>query len=92
MQNKIYILQDCDVDGLISSVLVYKYLIHLGVKHENIIVLYHKDKRHGLNEDIMKEIKNDCKLLWIPDANPSSQQYVEDLGNKNIKITTIVIK
>lgn len=86
MQNKIYILQDCDVDGLISSVLVYKYLIHLGVKHENIIVLYHKDKRHGLNEDIMKEIKNDCKLLWIPDANPSSQQYVEDLKNKNIKI------
>ena len=89
MKNKIYILQDRDVDGLVSSVLVYKYLIHLNIPKDNIIVLYHedshKDKKHGLNDDIMEQIKDDCTLLWIPDANASKSEYIKKLNCKIIQ-------
>ena len=85
MKNKIYILQDCDVDGLVSSVLAYKYLVHLNVPKDNVVVLYHEDKRHGLNDDIMGQIKDDCALLWIPDANASKSKYVEKLNCKIIQ-------
>lgn len=66
---KIYILQDSDCDGIFSSALAYKGLVRIGQPQELITVLYHKNKAHGLTSDIVAQIKDDCSLLWIPDAS-----------------------
>ena len=66
---KIYILQDSDCDGIFSSALAYKGLVHIGQPQELITVLYHINKAHGLTKEIVAQIENDCALLWIPDAS-----------------------
>lgn len=84
MQRKIYILQDCDVDGVFSSVLAYKFL-SLIVPAERIQFLYHTDKGHGLTPEIMEQIKPNS-FVWIPDAGSNDVEQCKELQEKGSKI------
>ena len=70
----IYILQDCDADGLFSASLAYMYLVHIGIDKNRLKVLFHSDKTHGLTEEIIDiigvdiDIKTPQSGIWIPDA------------------------
>lgn len=84
--NKIYILQDCDVDGVCSSALIYMFLLDEGVSRDNIRLLVHSDKSHGLTKEIMEQIGNDCKWFIVPDAGTNDYNQQKELNNRGIKI------
>lgn len=84
-----FIVQDCDADGLFSAALLYIGLIKYGVSKDNIKILFHNDKRHGLNEDIMAQIGSDCKFLWLPDANVVEEENALKMQNKGITVIAL---
>lgn len=86
LDNKIYILVDCDVDGFLSASMLYCYLRSLN-KSINIFPLFHNDKSHGLDNNIISQIENDS-LLIIPDASGSEEQY-KTLCDKNVSVTVL---
>lgn len=71
---QVYIVVDCDCDGLFSSAILIDYL-----QREFDMCCYpliHDSKIHGLDdEDIMVEIMNNpLPLVFIPDASGTSEQ------------------
>lgn len=84
-KDKICIIQDCDVDGITSCSLITMYLLHLGVSYNDIKILYHIGKQHGLSSDIMPQIKKDCRLLIIPDAGSNDVEQCKELQQRGIK-------
>ena len=81
-KDKIYIVCDCDCDGICSATISYKYLRHIGISEENIVVLFHTLKQHGLSKDIMTQIKDDCILLWIPDAGSNDMVQCQEITSR----------
>lgn len=85
----IYIVQDCDVDGICSAALMYRFLIYIGIHISHINVLWHDDKKHGLSPEIMSELKKHSAtwkskttpLLIIPDAGTNDAKQCEELIN-----------
>ena len=76
----IYILQDCDLDGLYSSTMLAKWLKDYYKIEPTIII--HKTKKHGLNDDyVMKKLKNKNGLLIIPDASTNDVKECEELSS-----------
>lgn len=73
-----------DVDGVTSCVIAYLYLKHIGLN--NIQVLFHTDKQHGLTKEIMEQIGNDASLVWLPDAGTNDVEQCKELYDKGIKI------
>ena len=90
----IYIIQDCDVDGICSAALMYKFLIFLGVHINRIKVLFHDGKKHGLSKEIMTQIKNALSagnsitnpLIIIPDAGTNDVEQCKSLVNLGCEI------
>lgn len=82
--NTIYIVQDSDVDGQFSAALIYIFLEHLGMR--DIKVLFHIGKQHGLSDDIMEQIGDDCDFLIIPDAGSNDIEQCKELSERGIKI------
>lgn len=65
--NEIYVLQDCDLDGVYSSTMLTRWIATKYQRH--VTMLFHKEKKHGLNDDyVMNKLKNKKGLLIIPDA------------------------
>lgn len=61
------LIQDCDVDGLTSSAIIYQYIKLVNPKTK-INVYIHEGKQHGL-EDCWEEFEGIAyDLLIIPDA------------------------
>lgn len=83
----IYILCDCDCDGVLSSSLIYQYLklLESSIK---ITVLYHKGKKHGIYSKIMEQIA-DNSIVLLPDAGVNSQENADELAKRNIKCIEI---
>lgn len=72
---KILILVDCDVDGLTSSAVLYRYLKTVRPDIE-IELVHHTGKQHGLSPDVLDIIKeSDATIVIIPDAG--SNDYKE---------------
>ena len=87
---KIYIVQDSDIDGILSAALTYKFLIHIGIDEKYIKVLYHSHKTHGLTDGIMEQILVDeCSYLIIPDAGTNDIEKCEELWHQGVKILII---
>lgn len=92
--NCIYIIQDCDVDGICSATLMYRFLVHVGVQEKDIRVLFHEDKKHGLSPDIMMQIEDDmyeCEfdknpLIIIPDAGTNDTKQCDHFAELGCKI------
>ena len=82
-KSRIHIIIDPDVDGYVSSSMVYRYTKHL---KEDIEVTYslHTKKQHGISDDI--EIPADCNLLIIPDAGSNDIEQCKELTEKGIDI------
>lgn len=77
-----------DVDGICSATLTYNMLRWYGIKHSNIIVLFHSNKTHGLTLEIMQELKSymttfnfDIRMVIIPDAGSNDIEQIEELVN-----------
>lgn len=84
---KIYLVQDSDVDGLTSSAIAYMYLVYcINIPKEQVVVLFHKSKEHGLSGDIFNEIKNDCVLIWLPDAATNDMKQCAVLQHRKIDV------
>ena len=78
-KSDVYILQDCDLDGLYSSTMLAKWLN--SYYHIQAEILIHKTKKHGLNDDyIMKKLKNKKGLLIIPDAGTNDVNECKELS------------
>lgn len=88
-KDKIYIIQDCDVDGITSCSLITMYLLHLGVSYNDIKILYHMGKEHGLSDDIIPQIKGDCKLVILPDAGSNDIEQCKKLQDIGVKVLVV---
>lgn len=75
-----------DVDGMTSSAQFYKYIKRFN-NDIKIKLFIHKDKSHGLSDDMMRMLnENKFDLLIIPDAGSSDLKQIEKLKNKDIII------
>ena len=82
VDNKIIIVCDCDCDGYCASTIAYQFLESQGVYTNDIIVLFHSGKQHGLDKKIVAEINTisaeyNISLLWIPDAGTNDVEQCE---------------
>lgn len=90
---KVAICVDVDVDGNLSSAIMYRFLKeYLLVPAEKIQVLFHTSKQHGLratDENMVQQvIDSGAKLLIIPDAGSRDSEPCMVLKEQGI--TTIV--
>lgn len=91
LNDPIYLIVDCDMDGYCSATEIYLYLKH--IKPDiNISYFIHNKKVHGLeDEDIFNSLfglKNSNGLLIIPDANSEENRYKE-IASKGLDILVI---
>lgn len=88
-KSKIYILGDCDCDGYASTTLTHKLIKELDPE-ANVNILLHKEKRHGLYEDIMERVLNlKPDLLIIPDAGSNDKEEIKKLHENGIDVLVI---
>ena len=76
---RVGLIVDCDVDGLTSAAIMYRYLKDI---YPNIKIDYfmHRGKQHGL-EDMMDNVKDqEFDLLIIPDAASNDNEYLAQLN------------
>lgn len=80
-----------DVDGICSATLTYNMLRWHGIKHSNIIILFHSNKTHGLTDEIMQKFiaQNDTSMVVIPDAGSNDIEQIQQLINKNITVVIL---
>ncbi len=86
----IVIVQDADLDGICSTVILYQYLSSLN-PNWNIRILIHKGKERGLNdEDIMNDIiLLHPDLVFVPDAGTNDKIQAEELCKADIGLVVI---
>ena len=86
----IVIVQDADLDGICSTVILYQYLSSLN-PNWNIRILIHKGKERGLSdEDIMNDIMLlHPDLVFVPDAGTNDKIQAEELCKADIGLVVI---
>ena len=86
----IVIVQDADLDGICSTVILYQYLSNLN-PNWNIRILIHKGKERGLSdEDIMNDIiLLHPDLVFVPDAGTNDKIQAEELYKADIGLVVI---
>ena len=86
----IVIVQDADLDGICSTVILYQYLSNLN-PNWNIRILIHKGKERGLSdEDIMNDIiLLHPDLVFVPDAGTNDKIQAEKLCKADIGLVVI---
>lgn len=82
----ITLIQDCDVDGVTSASILYRY-IKRAYPEAKIKVIFHLAKGHGTSDDI--EIPKDTQLLLIPDASIQSNSIAKKLDDMDVKVIII---
>lgn len=71
---KIVLVCDSDCDGYCATTIAYQFLTYQGVSTNDMIILFHNGKQHGLSKDILEQLhilldeEHKISLLWIPDA------------------------
>ena len=84
--NKILVIIDSDVDGITSASLLTNY-IWREFPTADIILQHHESKQHGLSNDIL--IRDDVKLVVIPDAGTNDKKEIEELYRRGIEVLVI---
>ncbi|HSQ88000.1 DHH family phosphoesterase [Romboutsia sp.] len=85
----ILILVDSDADGYCSSATLINYF-RLSLKYKNLVFVMHKDKKHGLTKEVLKEILEiSPDLVIIPDAGSSDYKEHEILANNGIGVVVL---
>lgn len=84
------ILVDCDCDGYMAATICYKLLKELEPEL-NIKFITHKDKRHGLYDDMIEHIKEnvDIDFLIIPDAGSNQVEEIKKVMDLGIEVLVI---
>lgn len=88
--SKIFLIQDCDVDGICSCVIIYQALKTIR-PNWNIKVLLHTSKQRGLDdEDIMARIKKEKPtLVIVTDAGTNNAIQAKVLTEMGIGLIVI---
>ena len=88
--NKIFIIQDGDCDGVCCTVMLYQYLRALK-EDLDISILIHTSKQRGLDdEDIMNRIREEKpNLVIIPDAGTNNKIQAKELCDLGIGLLVI---
>lgn len=83
-EDKIFIIQDPDVDGIVSASILYQYLKAL--KDWDISILMHTGKQRGISDvDIFKKIKEEKpNLVIVPDAGSNDKEQIDELCDLGI--------
>lgn len=83
-EDKIFIIQDPDVDGIVSASILYQYLKAL--KDWDISILMHTGKQRGIGDvDIFKKIKEEKpNLVIVPDAGSNDKEQIDELCDLGI--------
>ena len=86
--SKIGLLVDPDVDGYMGNGALYMYLKKLGM--DNITVLVHKDRKHGLTKFIMEELQTiDLDFLILVDSGSNDYEQHKVLKERGIDILVL---
>ena len=90
LESTVFIIQDGDVDGICSTVILYQYLMKLSDKW-NIKILIHSGKQRGLDdEDIMDRIRQEKPdLVIIPDAGTNNYEQANELCELGIGLIVL---
>jgi single-stranded-DNA-specific exonuclease len=81
----IFIHGDFDVDGITSSALLYRALKDLGAKGQIKVEIEDRDRGHGLNEEVIKQIIDEgFSLVITTDCGVSDHQHIQTLLNHKI--------
>lgn len=90
LDSTVFIIQDGDVDGICSTVILYQYLMKLSDKW-NIQILIHDGKQRGLDdENIMSRIREERPdLVIIPDAGTNNKEQAEELCELGIGLIVL---
>lgn len=88
--NKTYIICDSDLDGITSTVIIYKYMKALKADWD-IEILIHDGKERGLQDDkIFNYIKDNYRpFLIIPDSGTNEYKETKELKNYGIDILVL---
>lgn len=87
-KEQVAILQDCDGDGLMATVIAYDFLKNQGL---NPTVLFHTGKQHGIvvneEENIVEQVvESEATLFWIPDAGSGNIKECRKLKRQGIDV------
>lgn len=83
------ILVDCDCDGYCSSTIFYKTVKKL-YKDADLVFLLHEDKKHGVSEDIEKQIEAlGIEFLVVLDAGSNQAEELIEIQKKGIDVLVI---
>ena len=90
LDSTVFIIQDGDVDGICSTVILYQYLMKLSDKW-TIKILIHSGKQRGLDdEDIMDRIRQEKPdLVIIPDAGTNNYEQANELCELGIGLIVL---
>ena len=85
-----YIICDSDLDGIVSTVIMYQYMKALD-KNWNVGILIHEGKERGLQDDkILQYIKDNPRpFLIIPDAGTNDKEQANQLSWSCIDILVL---
>ena len=88
--NRILIVGDSDVDGYVSSGILYKYLKDRYPSLNIYIILQKENKAHGLNDYVMEQIELiSPNLVIAPDSSSNDTKYHAILIEKGIDLLII---
>lgn len=83
----VYLVQDSDSDGVTSCTIAYLFLKQVcHVNSDNIIVLFHTNKQHGLTKEIYSQINGSNGLVWLPDAGTNDVAQCKALNERGFNI------
>lgn len=83
--NKVTLICDSDADGILSSSMIFRFLVHEGLDKDNIKVLFHEGKQHGIEDWMIQEIKEWSNYLIVPDAGTNDVRQCQELSG-SVKI------
>ena len=89
--DKAILIIDADVDGYASSSLLYNFLYSLYPQwvEDNLALIQHSGKQHGLKDCLEEILKLDPKIVLIPDAGSSDFKEFSILDKHSIDVLVL---
>lgn len=83
--SKIYVVVDCDNDGIASAAGLILYINNI-YPNANIYWTMHDGKQHGVE---LSKVEEDTKLVIIPDAGSNQYEEHKELSDRGIDVLVI---
>lgn len=83
--SKIYVVVDCDNDGITSAAGLILYINNI-YPNANIYWTMHDGKQHGVE---LSKVEEDTKLVIIPDAGSNQYEEHKELSDRGIDVLVI---